>query len=465
MPQSLWTARHITHCEQQIGLRILSDEHSLASFSGDFGGLAHSKPAAVFSPPTTRALQQLIAYADENGLPVTVRANGLSQSGQSLPVAGGLTLRMNLFDAVHEQEDAFIWVDANASWSALLAATLKESRVPYVTPYNLNLSIAGLLSVGGVGAASFKHGIAASHVNALEVVTANGEIQRVDATSLLFHACLGGQGQFGVITKVAVQLRPCSRQVRTFFLTYSDREQWLKDLAAFKRHADFIEAFCSPALQGAKLTAKGRQPFAEWLFSLQVSFEYDSEPPELTDFGSDIKPWKVPHRQDETMESYLFRHEPRIQAMKASGQWELQHPWYECLVTHDVVVSELDDLLRSLPLYFATMVHLVPISGRQPTGFLIAPSQAEFFSVMILNPGVPRALVPGCLESIREMDERLLAKGGKRYLSGFLGPDLSADYWMAHFGSDYTKWSTLKSRYDPKGIFCSTSCNHKTTGE
>lgn len=465
MPLSPWTAHHIEHCEQQTGLAILSDEHSLGLFSEDFGGLAHSKPAAVFSPPTTKALQHLINYADENCLPVTVRANGLSQSGQSLPVAGGLTLHMNLFDAVHEQEDSFIWVDANASWSALLAATLKESRVPFVTPYNLNLSIAGLISVGGVGAASFKHGVAASHVHALEVVTANGEIQQVDATSPLFRACLGGQGQFGVITKVAVQLRPCSRQVRTFFLSYTDREQWLKDLAVFKHHADFIEAFCSPALQGAKLTATGRQPFAEWLFFLQVSFEYDSLAPELTNFGSEIKPWKVSHRQDETIESYLFRHEPRIQGMKISGQWELQHPWYECLVSHEVVISELDDLLHSLPLYFATMVHLVPISGRRPAGFFMGPNQAEFFSVMILNPGVPRALVPGCLEAIRKMDERLLAKGGKRYLSGFLGSDLSPDYWAAHFGSDYTTWSSLKRRYDPKGIFCSTLCNHRMTEE
>jgi hypothetical protein len=318
--------------------------------------------------------------------------------------------------------------------------------------------------VGGVGAASFKHGVAASHVNALEVVTADGKIQRVDAESPLFHACLGGQGQFGVITRAAIQLRPCGRQVRTFFLTYVDKEQWLQDLSVFKNHADFIEAFCSPAPQGMKLTANGRRPFAQWLFSMQVSVEYDDEGPELIDLGNDIKPWKILHRQDEPMESYLFRHESRLRAMRASGQWELQHPWYECLVPHDVVLSELDDLLYSLPLYYATLVHLVPISGKQPTGFFMRPGQSEFFSVMILNPGVPAALVPGCLEVIREMDERFLARGGKRYLSGFLGSDLPPDYWVAHFGPDYASWLNLKRRYDPKGIFCSTLLNHNMTG-
>lgn len=434
---------------------MLRDEPSLAFFGNDFGRLKHSKPAAVFSPSTTEALQQVIAYANENGLPVTVRANGLSQCGQSLAVAGGLTMHMDRFCAVREQEDEFVWVDANTSWAALLAATLPKSRVPYVVPYNTNLSVAGLLSVGGVGAASFKHGVAASHVSALEVVTASGDVQRVDARSPLLQACLGGLGQFGVITKAAIQLRPCGERVRTFFLAYLDKEQWLKDLSVFKRCADFIETVCSPALQGTKSTDNGRQPFAEWLFAMQVSFEYDDEPPELTGLGSDIKPWKVSHRQDETMDAYLFRHNSRFHAMRVTGQWELQHPWYECLVPRDVLLAELDDLLRSLPLYFAPLVHLVPIARTHPAGFFIAPNQPEFFSVMILNPGVPPALVPGCLEVIKALDERFLTQGGKRYLAGFLGAALSPNYWQAHFGPKYATWLDLKNRYDPKGIFCS----------
>lgn len=434
---------------------MLRDESSLASFGGDFGRLKHSKPAAVFSPSTTQRLQQVIAYANENSLPVTVRANGLSQCGQSLPVTGGLALHMDRFCAVHEQEDAFVRVDANTSWATLLAATLPRSRVPYVVPYNTNLSVGGLLSVGGVGAASFKYGVAASHVNALEVVTANGDVQRVDAGSPLLQACLGGLGQFGVMTKAAIQLRPCRRWVRTFFLAYLDKEQWLNDLSIFKRCADFIETVCSPALQGTKSTDNGRQPFAEWLFAMQVSFEYDEEAPELIGLGNDIKPWKVSHRQDETMEAYLFRHNSRFEAMRVTGQWELQHPWYECLVPEHVLLAELDDLLRSLPLYFATLVHLVPIARTQPAGFFMAPNQPEFFSVMILNPGVPPALVPGCLEVIKALDERFLTQGGKRYLAGFLGAALSPNHWKAHFGPRYETWLDLKNRYDPKGIFCS----------
>lgn len=456
MPHPIWSTQHLRQCEERTGHGMLADGPVLDAFSRDFGGICHAQPAAVFSPSTTQALQQVVAYAHEHGLPLTVRAHGLSQGGQTVPEPGGLTLHMDQFRAVHAREGESIWVDANASWSELLAETLPHARVPYVTPYNTNLSVAGLISVGGVGAASFKHGIAASHVRALEVVTADGAIQRIGAESALFHACLGGLGQFGVITRAAIALKPCARQVRTYTLVYADEAQWLQDLAAFKRHADFIETVCTPALLGTRASPRGRQPFAQWLYAMQVSFEYDTGAPELASVEAPIEPWKIADCQDETMAEYLLRHNTRFHAMKLSGQWALQHPWYECLVPQQVALAELGGLLRSLPLYFATLVHVVPIARSQPSGFFMAPDQPEFVSLMILNPGVPAPLVPGCLDAIKALDERLLSQGGKRYASGFLGSPLPPGYWETHFGDRHAGWTALKHRYDPKGIFGSS---------
>lgn len=461
MPRASWTADHVSRCEQQIGQMLLTDASALAPYSGDFGRLARAAPAAAFAPSTVEALQQVVAYAGANGLPVAVRANGLSQCGQSLPVAGGLTLHMERFRTIHEQDETSVWIDTNASWADLLAATLPNKRVPYVTPYNTNLSIGGLLSVGGVGAASFRHGVAASHVVALEVVTADGQLHRAEAGSHLAQACLGGLGNFGVMTKAAIRLRPCAGHVRTFFLAYLDQAQWLNDLAVFKRSADFIETICSPALQGIKSTPDGRQPFAEWIFALQVSFEYNGAPPELGQLG-DVKPWKLSHVQDDTMEGYLLRHNGRFEAMKLSGQWDLQHPWYECLVPPDVLTADLDELLRALPLYYATVVHVVPITRREPAGFFMAPDAPEFFSIMILNPGVPPAFVPGCLNTIAALDSRFLPRGGKRYLAGYLGKHLLPDYWEGHFGARYREWLESKQRYDPRGIFRSLLHDHSS---
>lgn len=432
---------------------MLSDEHSLVLFSDDFGHLMQSKPSVVCVPQTDIILQKVIRYAHENNLPVTIRGNGMSQSGQSLSAPGGLVIHMAKLNSIGFQDDKSIWVDANTTWASLIDSSLTRKKIPLVIPYNCELSVAGVISAGGVGASSFRYGSVTAHVLELEVITADSERQFVDANSPLFHACLGGQGRFGVISKARIQLRPCGKNVRTFFMTYLDKELCLHDLKEFKCHADYIEFFCSPSIQGAKLSPKGRLPFAQWLYALHVSVEYEETAPELCDVNADADPWKIHHIQDETMHSYLHRHDTRFNSMKFTGQWELQHLWYECFVSAELLMPTLDDLLASLPLHYATVVQIVPIQNVKARGFFMLPDSEEIFAVMILNPGLPKSLIPSCMEAIKGLDARFLTKGGKRYLSGYLGDNLTTDYWKTHFNSHYEDWINLKQRYDPQSMF------------
>lgn len=431
---------------------IINEEHKLALFRSDFGRIIHADPAAVCEPMSITELQSVINYAAEHQLPLTVRANGLSQSGQSLAVPGGLVLSMQHINHVQEPEQDSIWVEANSTWSDLLDCSLPRALAPYVVPHNCNLSIGGVLSAGGIGAASFKHASVINNVNGLEILQANGELAQVEASSSLMQACLGGQGRFGLITKARIALRPCGKLVRTFFLTYADKDTWLQDLRQCQQHADYIESFCTPAIQGAKLSAKGRLPFAQWLYALHVSIEYDNKAPDFHDL--DLTPWKVLATQDESIHSYLHRHDSRFNAMKLTGQWELPHPWYECFIQQSQLAN-LEALLTTLPVHYASVVHIAPIANPAATGFLMLPEGDEIFALMILNPGLPAALIPSCLETIRNLDATFLAQGGKRYLSGFLGESLEQNYWKNHFGARYAQWMELKKIYDPQNIFCS----------
>lgn len=453
MQQTPWNMPHIKQCEHITGQAMLSDEHSLVSFSDDFGHLIQSKPSVVCIPQTDIILKQIIRYAHENKLPVTIRGNGMSQCGQSISAPGGLIVHMGKFDSVCSQDEKSIWVEANTTWASLIDSSLIQEKIPPVIPYNCDLSVAGVISAGGIGASSFRYGSVTAHVLALEVVTADGELQRVDAGSPLFHACLGGQGRFGVISKACIQLRPCEKNVRTFFMTYLDKGQCLNDLEKFKHSADYIEFFCSPSIQGARLSAKGRLPFAQWLYVLHVAVEYEEVAPELHDLNVDATPWKIHHIQDESIHSYVHRHDTRFASMRFTGQWELQHIWYECFVSRELLLPTLDDLLASLPLHYATVVQIVPIQNLNTPGFFMLPDSEEIFAIMILNPGLPKALIPSCMEAIKGLDARFLSQGGKRYLSGFLGFELTPEYWKNHFNSHYDDWINLKQHYDPKGIF------------
>ncbi|WED43954.1 FAD-binding oxidoreductase [Legionella cardiaca] len=452
MQQMHWNMSQIKQCEKETGEAMLSDEHTLTLYSRDFGKITQTSPAAACLPSSSEKLQLLLNYAYQHHLPLTIRGNGLSQCGQSLPVEGGMAVHLEKLNQIGSLEEASIWVDANTSWSALIKTSLQCSQIPYVIPYNCNLSVGGVLSAGGVGASSFKYGNVISHVKALEVITADGSRQMVEAKTDLFRACLSGQGRVAIIAKACLNLRPCLKNVRTFFLVYLDKEQWLNDIQTLKDKADYLESFCSPSIQGAKITSGKRLPFAQWLFALHVAKEYDNTPPQLGDLSQQLQPWKILHTQDEEIDSYLHRHDSRFEGMKLMGQWDLLHPWYECFIPGHLLMN-LESILEQLPLYYATVLQIVPIARQPQVGFFMLPDSEQVFAVMILTPGVNEKLLPGCLHTIEMLDSLFLTQGGKRYLSGYLGQNLPQNYWQNHFGSSYEDWLNLKKKYDPRSIF------------
>lgn len=456
MPQTPWSSSLIKQCNNRVGQGVLSDERSLAFYSEDFSHLQRVKPAAVFTPQTTTDVETILQFAQENDLTLTIRGLGLSQSGQALAKAGGSILSMENFTAVLEQSDDAIWVEANASWKDVLHAVLPSARVPYVVPYNCNLSIGGVLSAGGLGASSCVFGTMVAHVNALEVVTACGRKELVDAHSPLFHACLGGQGRFALITKAQIKLRKCQPKVKTTYLLYSDCAQWHHDMLVLRDKVDYMESFCTPAIQGTKAGKLGRVPFAAWFYAIQVGIEFTDSAPVLQEFGA-IKPWQILHTQEEDIDAYLLRHESRFKMMQASGQWAQQHLWYECFVPESTLFKKLDELLAILPLFYANIVQVMPLAKTYRQGFFILPeTEEEVFAFMILNPGLPEALMPGALEAVASLDRYFLKNGGKRYLSGHLGRDVPDSFWQYHFHKQYEDWRRLKDQFDPQGVFSST---------
>jgi hypothetical protein len=449
-----WDKSKSKQYEHETGQALFSDEQTLATFSQDFGKLIHASPHAISKPQTINELITTILFANQHQLAVTIRGNGLGQSGQSLPIPGGLTLSMQHFTKTLDLEQDAIWVEANATWVNILEQSLPHSKAPYALPFNCNLSIGGVLSAGGAGAASFKYGAITAHVDALEVVDGSGKLQIVDKTSPLFHACLAGQGRFGIITKAKIRLKAVKPKVKTFFLVYTNQQQWFDDLEEVRDKVDYMELFCSPSIQGAQLKGTQRMPMAQWLYGMHLSVEFEGKAPELKDLSTAIKPWNVLHTQEEPIESYYLRHNGRLDMMKLIGQWDLLHPWYECFVPTSVLKEHLESMLQSLPIHYANFVNVLPIA-KNKNGFLMFPESDSICSFMILNPGVPAVLKDSCLKVIADLDDFLLGQGAKRYISGYVGKDLQQSYWERHFGDQYGAWMGLKQEFDPNGIFSS----------
>lgn len=450
MTQTIWDLEKITRCKKLLGQALQHDAAVLEPMSVDFGHLLESHPAALCTPKEIKTIQVLLQFASTHHLPVTVRGNGVSQNGQSLSVDSGLILSMQHFKGVIDILEDCVWVYANTDWSLVLKETILHHKMPLVVPYNCNLSIAGVISAGGIGAQSFKEGSISNQVVGLEVVNGLGEVLQLDESCPIFHAFLGGQGRFGVITKVALKLRKIQSRVKTFYLVYTDSQKMYEDFHTIKHIANHVEIFCSPSIQGMNRDSSPPTAIAAWLYGMHVSIEFDEVSPKL----EGIHPFKVIHVQEESMDAYLHRHNPRFKAMQASGQWEMYHPWYECFLPADWLFKNLQKILDMLPIHYATLVHLVPIH-KKDAGFFMLPDCENVCAFMILNPGVPEMFKESSLQAIEALDKMFLEVGGKRYLSGYLGDSLESTYWQNHFGKRYKEWVSLKSKSDPSGVFCS----------
>jgi FAD/FMN-containing dehydrogenase len=73
-----------------------------------------------------------------------------------------------------------------------------------------SVGIGGITLGGGVGYLVRKHGLTIDSLLAAEIVTADGELRRIDAENEpdLFWAIRGGGGNFGVATRFKFQLQP-----------------------------------------------------------------------------------------------------------------------------------------------------------------------------------------------------------------------------------------------------------------
>jgi FAD/FMN-containing dehydrogenase len=115
-----------------------------------------------------------------------------------------LLLNVSRLQDVHVDPGArSVRVGAGVKWDRV-APRLSAHGLAGLHGSSPDVGIAGYSLGGGIGWLSRKHGMQTNAVTALEIVTADGELIRVDAGNEpdLFWALRGGGGNFGVVTAI-----------------------------------------------------------------------------------------------------------------------------------------------------------------------------------------------------------------------------------------------------------------------
>jgi FAD/FMN-containing dehydrogenase len=172
-------------------------------------GLIDKHPAVIVRCRASEDVVAALAIARRAGLEVSVRGGGHNVAGRAV-TEGGVMIDLAELQAIAvNPEQAITTAGGGVTWAELNAATAAHGLA--VTGGAVSTTgIAGLTLGGGLGWLMGKHGLAADNLLAVELVTANGEILRVDGESHpdLLWALRGGGGNFGVAASLTYRLHP-----------------------------------------------------------------------------------------------------------------------------------------------------------------------------------------------------------------------------------------------------------------
>ena len=161
---------------REISGRVLTDDAAREAVATDFGRIVVRRPQVVVCPTSAEDVVRVVKFAALNSLQVATRGGGHSQTGQSL--SDQIVLDMTSLNQVTGVREDAATVQAGIKWRALVEHLAPQRLSPPVLTNNLDVTVGGTLSMGGLGVASWRHGTQADNCLELEVVTGSGEIVR-----------------------------------------------------------------------------------------------------------------------------------------------------------------------------------------------------------------------------------------------------------------------------------------------
>ncbi|MEZ0075078.1 FAD-binding oxidoreductase [Planotetraspora sp. GP83] len=179
-----------------------------------FNLAAPPAPAAAVTVRTVEDIRAAIRFADGERLSLRVHTTGhASPAGR--PMRDALLVRTEMDGKVEiDPHRRVARIPAGTGWG-VVAKAAAEQGLAVAHGSSPNVGVVGYLLGGGLSFYGRKTGLAGNGVTAIELVTADGELRRVDASSDpdLFWALRGGGGGFGIVTAVEVGLFPVAQVV------------------------------------------------------------------------------------------------------------------------------------------------------------------------------------------------------------------------------------------------------------
>jgi glycolate oxidase len=211
---------------------VLSDPLALRLYARDASMVEGGCALAVFAR-SIEDIQTCVRIAAAYDLPIVPRGSGTGLAGGSTPIGDSLVLITSKMNHILEirPEDRLAWVEPGL-FNLDLSTALRPLGWTYAPDPSSQQtsSIGGNINTNAGGPHCLAYGVTSAHVLAIDVVLADGTLERFGSEAPeapgydLRGVVVGSEGTLGVVARACVRLTPLPPSVRTMLLDFTSVE-------------------------------------------------------------------------------------------------------------------------------------------------------------------------------------------------------------------------------------------------
>jgi FAD/FMN-containing dehydrogenase len=246
---TLLTARSVHDLENRIGGRVMVPHAAGWQESVEvWNGMVAKLPALVIQPASAADVAAAVRFAAEHRLLLGVKGAGHNIAGTAIAHNGVVLDMAQLRDISVDARARIATVGAGCRLRDVDAAT-QAHGLATVLGFISEVGVAGLTLGGGLGYLTRRFGWTVDNLEAVEIVTADGQIRTASRSENedLFWAIRGGGGNFGVVTCFTFRLHEVGPNVFGGLIAWP-----------FERAAEVVDAY-------RKITSEGPLELSTWL--------------------------------------------------------------------------------------------------------------------------------------------------------------------------------------------------------